>query len=383
MAPLVSAEDSIQIPNSYIVIYKEDIVSTYATAEHENYISTLGTIQHKYSSTLSGYSGLFDENALAEIRKSPLVQYVEQDQVMYVGDMNLGMEEGANYKTQKKAPWGLSRVSHREFPSRLTEYNYPASAGSDVDVYVIDTGINVDHVDFEGRAKWGKTIPYMDEDIDGNGHGTHCAGTIAGKKYGIAKKANVIAVKVLRTNGYGSNADVLKGIEWVLEQHLLLRDTRKSVANMSLGGGRSMALDRAVDKCVEEGIHFAVAAGNESQDACNYSPAAAKKALTVGATNRSDVMAYFSNSGPCVDIFAPGFDIISTWIGSNVATNTISGTSMASPHVAGVLALYLGEKDYTTEELKKKIIADASDDLIDNIPMKTPNKLLNTNSLLE
>lgn len=203
------------------------------------------------------------------------------------------------------------------------------------------------------------------------------------KKHGIAKKAKVIAVKVLRTNGYGSNADVLKGIEYVLDQHLLAGSDVKSVANMSLGGGRSIALEKAINKCVESGIHFAVAAGNETSDACNYSPAGAELPFTVGASNNKDEVAYFSNFGKCVDIFAPGLDILSTWIGSNVATNVISGTSMASPHVAGVIALYLAEADYTPDELKKKIIEDATSGLLANVPMKTPNKLVNTNGLLQ
>merc|ERR1711967_94880 len=205
-----------------------------------------------------------------------------------------------------------------------------------------------DHVDFEGRASWGKTIPQGDADEDGNGHGTHCSGTVAGKKYGVAKKAYVKAVKVLRSNGSGSMSDVVKGVEYAAEAHqeqvALAKEGKGrkgfkgSAANMSLGGGKSPILDQAVNAAVDAGIHFAVAAGNDNADSCNYSPAAAKNAVTVGASTLADERAYFSNYGTCNDIFAPGLNIQSTWIGSKYAVNTISGTSMASPHIAGLLA---------------------------------------------
>lgn len=167
---------------------------------------------------------------------------------------------------------------------------------------MIDTGTNTDHVDFEGRAKWGKTIPDGDEDEDGNGHGTHCSGTIAGKKFGVAKKANVYAVKVLRSNGSGSMSDVVRGVEWAAQSHSkAAKDKKKgwkgSVANMSLGGGKSRTLDLAVNAAVDAGMHFSVAAGNDNADACNYSPAAAEKAMTVGASTLGDGRAYFSNYG--------------------------------------------------------------------------------------
>lgn len=223
-----------------------------------------------------------------------------------------------------------------------------------MDVYVIDTGINVKHIEFEGRASWGKTIPKNDVDEDGNGHGTHCAGTIASRKYGVAKAANVIAVKVLGSNGSGTMSDVVGGVAWAAEQAAVkaaaareeFRKTGKtnhkgSVANMSLGGGKSKALDDTVNRAVDAGIHFAVAAGNDNRDACNNSPAAAEKAITVGASNLGDERAYFSNHGPCVDVFAPGLNILSTYIGSNSSVTTMSGTSMASPHTAGLLAYLL------------------------------------------
>ena len=294
-------------------------------------------------------------------------------------------------KQQFGAPWGLVRLSHDKKPKCFDKsYGYPPSAGNHVNVYVIDTGINIKHKDFGGRAVWGKTIPLDDEDIDGNGHGTHCAGIIGSKTYGVAKKAKLVAVKVLSTSGFGSNSDVIAGVNWVVQQHkraTMIAKKRgkpapKSVANMSLGGGRSLALETVVNRAVKEGIHFAVAAGNDNEDACEYSPAGASLPITVGASTIDDSMATFSNHGKCVDIFAPGLDIKSTWIGSKEATNTISGTSMASPHIAGVLALYLGDRDLDPSELKKLIIKDAAKDSLFSLPGDTKNRLACTRPLL-
>lgn len=265
-----------------------------------------------------------------------------------MGDVDT-MEES---EVEKSAPWGLARISHRDSLSfgTFNKYLYAAEGGEGVDAYTIDTGINVDHVDFEGRAHWGKTIPTNDEDIDGNGHGTHCSGTIAGKKYGVAKKANVHAVKVLRSSGSGTMSDVIKGVEWAVESHNRKSKAAKdgkakgfkgSVANMSLGGGKSPTLEIAVNAGVEAGVHFAVAAGNDNADACDSSPAAAENAVTVAASTLADERAYFSNYGKCTDVFAPGLNILSTWTGSKHAVNTISGTSMASPHIAGLLAYFV------------------------------------------
>ena len=201
----------------------------------------------------------------------------------------------------------------------FNRYAYDAEGGEGVDVYVVDTGINIAHVEFQGRAYWGKTIPQNDLDIDGNGHGTHCAGTIASRAYGVAKKANVIAVKVLGTNGSGSMSDVIAGVDYVSKEAKAKAEQAKaefartgktshkgSVANMSLGGGKSRALDLAVNNAVKNGVHFAVAAGNDNKNACDYSPAGAELAVTVGASTLTDERAYFSNHGKCVDVFAPG-----------------------------------------------------------------------------
>ena len=299
-------------------------------------------------------------------------------------------------ETEKNAPWGLARISHRDSLSFSTynKYLYSADGGEGVDVYVIDTGTNYKHVDFEGRAHWGKTIPNGDADEDGNGHGTHCSGTVAGKKYGVAKKAEVYAVKVLRSNGSGTMSDVVKGVEYAVQAHKeqvkKAKDGKRkgfkgSAANMSLGGGKSTTLDLAVNAAVENGIHFAVAAGNDNADSCNYSPAAADQAVTVGASTFSDERAYFSNYGKCNDIFAPGLNILSTWIGSEHAVNTISGTSMASPHIAGLLAYMLSLQpasdsayavaDITPKKLKANLISIATTGALSDVPSNTKNIL--------
>lgn len=305
-------------------------------------------------------------------------------------------EDSCDGKTEKQSPWGLARISHRNTLNfgTFNKYLYTATGGEGVDAYVIDTGTNTDHVDFEGRAHWGATIPTGDADEDGNGHGTHCSGTIAGKKYGVAKKAQVYAVKVLRSNGSGSMSDVVKGVEFAATSHLEQVKAAKngdrkgfkgSVANMSLGGGKTQALDAAVNAAVRTGVHFAVAAGNDNADACNYSPAAAVEPVTVGASALDDSRAYFSNYGKCTDIFAPGLNIQSTWIGSKYAVNTISGTSMASPHIAGLLAYYLSlqpaeDSEYavasiTPKELKDSLVSIATEGTLSGIPDDTPNLL--------
>ncbi|KAG9093205.1 serine protease [Ceratobasidium sp. 370] len=358
LAPVVShptAEQAL-IPNQYIVVLKPEATvkdvhaHTLLVQEHHEADPLVGSpgLTHVYDGDLKGYAGRFSDSTLDKIRALPEVDYIERDQVVYAIT-----EPATTEETQNGAPWGLARISH---PNKLgfstfNKYVYEPSGGEGVDVYVIDTGINVDHQEFDGRAYWGHTVPQNDVDADGNGHGTHCAGTIASNKYGVAKSAHVYAVKVLGSNGSGSMSDVVAGVAWAssaaqnraieaIKQYRATGKTshRGSVANMSLGGGKSPSLDRAVNAAVKNGMHFAVAAGNDNKDACNYSPAAAELAVTVGASTMSDDRAYFSNHGPCVDVFAPGLNILSTWIGSTSATNVISGTSMASPHTAGLLA---------------------------------------------
>lgn len=437
LAPLmVPKDETLIIPDKYIVVFKNEqpghVVSSQSTAQinHASWLQSrlsdlaaTSKLEHSFNlNGLAGYTGYFSADLIDEIRKRNEIEYVEADQIMYAMNVNfkpksankimqefLGpakqmrmrskvnknkkksiFEKKSTLMSQEDAPWGLKRLSKAAdkslksiFALEQESYKYPSSAGKDVDVYIIDTGINVDHEDFEGRAKWGKTIPLFDLDIDGNGHGTHCAGTIGSKTFGVAKKANLIAVKVLRTSGFGTNSDVIKGVDWVVKQHRKNAKTgRQSAANMSLGGGRSVTLEKVVNRAVEFGVHFAVAAGNDAEDACEYSPAAASGPVTVAASTSADTMAYFSNFGKCVDIFAPGLDIKSTWIGSKDAVNTISGTSMASPHVAGVLALYLGEGTWTTKALKEELKSRSLKQVIHTVPADTPNLLLNTVHLI-
>ncbi|KAJ7071284.1 peptidase S8/S53 domain-containing protein [Mycena amicta] len=358
VAPLLETHRYGHINNSYIVVLKKDTPPS-VMQNHFNLLQAVHetapltddafSVAHVYEH-LNGYAGHFSQLAVEHLRTMPEVDFIERDQVVRIQD------------TQKMAPWGLARVSHRKRLglSTFSKYEYDVAGGAGVDVYVVDTGININHEEFQERASWGATIPQNDVDEDGNGHGTHCAGTIRqqkvsiGRPYGVAKAANVIAVKVLGSNGSGSMSDVIGGVNFATAAALAkkakaeaeFKATGKtahkgSVANMSLGGGKSDALDRAVNAAVDKGLHFAVAAGNDNRDACNYSPAAAEKAVTVGASTVSDERAYFSNYGKCVDVFAPGLNIRSTWIGSNTAENTISGTSMASPHTAGLLAYLL------------------------------------------
>ncbi|GAA5914384.1 hypothetical protein JCM6882_008219 [Rhodosporidiobolus microsporus] len=307
---------------------------------------------------LKGYSGHFNEETVDAIRAMKGVKYVERDSLVWASDI------------EKGAPWGLARISHRNTLSFSTynRYEYETQAGTGVDAYVIDTGVNVDHVELEGRAKWGKTIP-NDPDQDLNGHGSHVAGTIASAKYGVAKKANIIAVKVLGAGGSGTMSDVVAGVAWAADsaaEAAQLKAQGKnpkhkgSVANMSLGGGKSQALDDAVDAAVEDGLHFAVAAGNDNRDACSYSPAASVGAITVGASTIADERAYFSNHGKCVDIFAPGLNILSIWNSGNRSINTISGTSMASPHIAGLAAYLLGTEWASSAALDEALAAASS-----------------------
>ncbi|KAI8844894.1 peptidase S8/S53 domain-containing protein, partial [Chytridium lagenaria] len=242
-----------------------------------------------------------------------------------------------------------------------------------VDVYVIDSGVEVSHPDFGGRARIGASFSDDNNDIDANGHGTHVAGTVGSNTYGVAKRANIIAVKVLGGSGSGSNSDVIAGVNWVAET--ARNSGRKSVANMSLGGGASPALDRAVANAVASGVTFVVAAGNNGRDACSNSPARAPTAFTVAASDINDRAASFSDDGKCVDIVAPGVNILSTWIGRT--TRSISGTSMASPHVAGVAAVVLSANLASTPaQVASFLTSNAVPNKVTGLAAGTPNLLL-------
>ncbi|PVU98660.1 hypothetical protein BB559_001367 [Furculomyces boomerangus] len=386
-APLLSETSVETIPDNYIVVFKKHVQPGLESFRNHfntlnSFISASGAsqeknkINHIYEHGIVGYAGQFEPELIEGIRNSDDVEYVERDQIVYASD------------TQSGATWGLARISHRE-PMSLANYNkylYDPKAGTGVTVYIVDTGINIQHVDFEGRAVWGKTIPSGDTNTDGNGHGTHVAGTVGSKTYGVAKKAKLVAVKVLRSNGSGTMSDVVSGVSYTVSDHVQrTNDAIRtgspapiSVANMSLGGGNSQALTSAVTSAVASGITYVVAAGNDNRDACSYSPANTPNAITVGSTDFNDARSYFSNYGKCVDVFAPGRNILSTWIGSNTATNTISGTSMASPHVAGLAAYYLSLSNtkLTPAQVMAKIVQTCTSGIVTSPGTGSPNLLV-------
>jgi subtilisin family serine protease len=288
-----------------------------------------GRIEHVYTAALTGFAVTLPETAAGRLSAIPGVVAVERDQVVTVD------------ATQSGATWGLDRTDQRDLPLSTT-YGY-TSTGAGVTAYVIDTGIAAGHAEFTGRLGAGYDAVDGGAPDDCNGHGTHVAGTVGGTTYGVAKSVRLVGVRVLGCDGSGTTTGVIAGIDWVTADHAT---GDPAVANMSLGGGASTALDTAVQNSIADGVSYAVAAGNGNhrgvpQDACAYSPARVPGALTVGATDRTDRAASFSNYGRCLDLFAPGVDISSAWHTGTTATSTISGTSMATPHVAGVAALVL------------------------------------------
>lgn len=285
-------------------------------------------VVHVYEHAVKGYAADFRGTGASDVARDGRVRLVERDGAVHVAT------------TQDVPTWGLDRIDQRALPLS-TDYKY-TNTGANVTAYVIDTGIHVTHRDFGGRAVWG------DDFIDGskqdcNGHGTHVAGTIGGTTYGVAKAVTLVAVRVLGCDGSGSWAGVIAGIDWVTGNH---DGGEPAVANMSLGGGASRSVDTALRRSIADGVSYAVAAGNgniagKAQDACKSSPARVREAMTIGATDVTDKKASWSNYGNCVDWFAPGVGITSAWFDSLTSTKMISGTSMATPHTAGVAALYL------------------------------------------
>ena len=354
-APLLSAAPGRGIEGQYIVVLNDG-------ANPRSVAAIAGvTPHHVYTAALNGFSATLNAGQLNALQRQEGVSYIEEDQVARAS------------ATQSGATWGLDRVDQRDLPLNST-YNYtPTGAG--VNAYIIDTGILTTHNEFGGRAVAGYTaINDGKGSSDCNGHGTHVAGTVGGSVYGVAKGVKLYAVRVLDCAGSGSNSGVIAGMDWVANNHV-----KPAVANMSLGGGASTATDDAVNRMHNAGVTVVVAAGNENQNACNVSPARAANAITVGSTTNTDARSSFSNFGTCVDIFAPGSNITSAWYTGNTATNTISGTSMASPHTAGVVALYLqGTPSATPAGVATALVDNSTLNKVTSAGTGSPNRLLHS-----
>ncbi|MGW0034588.1 S8 family peptidase [Streptomyces sp. NPDC003314] len=347
------------VAGSYVVLLDERTDKAGKTELAKEYG---GTLRRSYDSEVNGFSvNSLTETEAKRLAADPSVAKVVQNRTFSINE------------TQENPPsWGLDRVDQADTAGDQ-KYTYPDAAGEGVTAYVIDTGVRVSHGDFGGRASDGfDAIDNDDTAQDGNGHGTHVAGTIAGSAHGVAKKAKIVAVRVLDDNGSGTTEQVIAGIDWVTENH-----QGPSVANMSLGGSADPALDEAVKKAIASGVTFGVAAGNESSDAGQGSPSRVAEAITVASSTKDDQQSSFSNFGAVVDIYAPGSDITSAWNDSDTGTKTISGTSMATPHVVGAAAVYLaGHPDATPAQVAEALVGGASADKIGNASPGTANKLL-------
>lgn len=360
---VLAADSADAVPGSYIVTLKQGAGFKAASAKGRNLIAGYGgTVRKTFGSALNGYTATLGATEARRLAADPAVASVEQNQVVRAD------------ATQVNAPWGLDRIDQADLPLSGT-YTYPDSAGGGVTAYVIDTGVRITHSEIAGRAVNGYDAVDGDSVAqDGNGHGTHVATTIAGSTYGVAKAAKIVAVRVLDNNGSGTTAGVIAGIDWVTANHAA---GAPAVANLSLGGGASTALDNAVKNSIADGVTYAVAAGNSGTNASSSSPARVAAALTVGATSNTDAKASWSNYGSVLDLFAPGVSITAGWNTGDTATNTISGTSMATPHVAGAAAVYLaGHPSATPAQVATALVDGATPNKVTSPGSGSPNRLL-------
>jgi aqualysin 1 len=370
IAPLYGTDSPTAIPNRYIVVLKkgienQNLVERMAAGNLSDRARAIGftkanlEIDHVYTSSLAGFSVRVQDASLASLRSDVRVEYIEADQTMSAD------------ATQTGATWGLDRIDQRALPLD-GNYNYTPD-GSGVNAFVIDTGIRITHTQFGGRAVSGfDAVGDGNGTNDCNGHGTHVSGTIGGSTYGVAKNVKLYAVRVLDCAGSGTNSGVIAGVDWVTNNHV-----SPAVANMSLGGGASTALDSAVQNSIASGVFYGIAAGNSNVNACSTSPARVATATTVGSTTSSDARSSFSNYGNCVDVFAPGSSITSSWNTNDTSTNTISGTSMATPHVVGVAALYLqGNPSASAATVGNALTSTATANAISSVGTGSPNLLL-------
>jgi subtilisin family serine protease len=356
--------NSNKIPNHYIVVLDDSVVGEKGAYSISPYVADdlaarhRAKVQRVYQHAINGFAAEMSEADAEAMAKDFRVAYVEEDGVMTAD------------ATQNNPPWGLDRIDQRNRPlSGTYTYNW---TGSGVRVYVIDTGIRTTHSQFGGRAS-NVFDAFGGSGADCHGHGTHVSGTVGGSTYGVAKSALLRGVRVLDCTGNGSTSGVIAGVDWVRNNHIA-----PAVANMSLGGGVSSALDTAVNNLHNANVTIAVAAGNNNgANACNFSPARAANAITTGSTTSTDARSSFSNIGTCLDIFAPGSGIVSAWYTSNTATATLSGTSMASPHVAGVAALYKqANPSASSTTIRNAIVNNATTNVITNVGAGSPNRLL-------
>jgi subtilisin family serine protease len=350
------------VKDSYIVILKDGSGLQAGSAAGKSLVKEYGgEVERTYTAALNGYAAHLSQTEAKRLAADPAVAQVVQD-----GKVSI-------HGTQTNPPsWGLDRVDQASLPLD-NSYTYPDTAGSGVNAYIIDTGVRITHQDFGGRASYGYDAVGNDFiAADGNGHGTHVAGTVAGTSYGIAKQAHIVAVRVLNNAGSGTITQVVAGIDWVTANA-----QKPAVANMSLGGSANTALDTAVRNSIASGITYAVAAGNSNIDASSQSPARVSEALTVGATTITDARASYSNYGPILDLFAPGSSITSAWKTNDTSTNTISGTSMATPHVTGAAAIYLaGHPTAGPSTVAGALVNGATPGVLSGVGPGSPNLLL-------